>query len=89
MIDQEDVEIEVPSGMARGFKDAAPGLAGTGEFSFEVVGEGKGGMVRVKLSDLSFKTENKADKAYLDMVGENKAPAGLDDDYEDDGTDVA
>lgn len=85
---EDDVEIEVLASLARGLKDAAPGLSGTGEFSFEFAGEGKGGMVRLKLSDLVFKTENRADKSYRDMVGENKAPAGLDDDYEDDGTDV-
>lgn len=88
MIDHEDVEVVVPASLVvrRG---PTEGVAGKGSFSFRVVGEAGGGNVRVSLFHLGFETENRADKTYRDMVGENKAPEGLEDDLDDDdGTDV-
>lgn len=84
-----DIEIIYPAGPVAGFRGESKGLKGTGTFSFEVLAIDENGKVLVRLSDLSFKTESKADKTYREMVGENEAPAGLDDADEDDGTDVA
>lgn len=81
-----DVEISVPEMAHRKFSGDSTGLKGSGTFDFEVVGR-RGGTVKIKLENLTFSTENKADKSYRDLVGQNVAPAGLNDDL-DDGTDV-
>ncbi len=64
------------------------GAAGKGSFRFEVMSQRKGGNVLVHLTGVSFEFENKADKTYRDLVGENAAPKTMVDDYDDD-TDVA
>lgn len=89
-VDGDALEARFPAMMARAFRGESQGLSGIGAFSFKVLENEKDGKVLVRLEDISFKTENRADKTYREMVGENAKPKGFeDDDDEDDGTDVA
>lgn len=78
-----------PTVIFRSFAGDSKGMSGTGSFSFRVIEneKDKNGNVLVLLSDISFKTENAADRAYKDLIGENAKPKRQAD--EDDDTDVA
>jgi hypothetical protein len=79
-----------PTVIFRSFAGESKGMSGTGSFSFKVLEneKDKNGDVLVLLSDISFKTENMADRTYKDLIGENANPKRQVD-SEDDDTDVA
>lgn len=83
-----DLETLYPAMAVGKFRGESKGLKGTGTFSFEVLDGEKGGQVLLRLSEMAFKTENKADQSYKEMVGVNGDPAARDDGDEDDGTDI-
>lgn len=77
-----------PTMVFRSFAEDSKGMSGTGSFAFKVLASEKDGQVLVLLQDVSFKTENMADRTYKDLIGENANPkAQVDSD--DDDTDVA
>ncbi len=77
-----------PTMVFRSFVEDSKGMSGTGSFAFKVLASEKDGQVLVLLQDVSFKTENMADRTYKDLIGENANPkAQVDSD--DDDTDVA
>lgn len=71
----------------RAFAGESKGMSGTGSFAFQVIENERKGRVLVLLKDVSFKTENRADKAYRELIGENAAPKAQV--FEDDDTDIA
>ena len=77
-----------PTMVFRSFAEDSKGMSGTGNFAFKVLESEKDGKVLVLLQDISFKTENMADRAYKDLIGENANPKAQVDN-EDDDTDVA
>lgn len=77
-----------PTMVFRSFGEESQGMSGTGSFAFKVIESEKDGKVLILLQDLSFKTENMADRTYKDLIGENANPKAQVDN-EDDDTDVA
>ena len=63
------------------------GSTGSGSFKFEVSDQTNGGNVLVHLIGVLFEFENKADKSYRDLIGENTNPKAQVEN-EDDGIDV-
>lgn len=78
-----------PTMVFRSFAEDSKGMSGTGTFDFKVMESEKDGKVLVLLKDISFKTENMADRTYKDLIGENANPKTQVDNEDDDGTDVA
>lgn len=77
-----------PAMVFRSFANDSKGMGGTGSFAFKVMESEKDGKVLVLLQDVSFKTENMADRTFKDLIGENANPKRQVD-GEDDDTDVA
>lgn len=77
-----------PTMVFRSFANDSKGMGGTGSFAFKVMESEKDGKVLVLLQDVSFKTENMADRTFKDLIGENANPKRQVD-SEDDDTDVA
>lgn len=76
-----------PTMVFRSFAEDSKGMSGTGTFDFKVIESEKDGKVLVLLKDISFKTENMADRTYKDLIGENANPKAQVEN-EDDGIDV-
>lgn len=87
--DERPRTLEVTTDEFPALGNAQDGQRGTGKFNFVVQGGEHAGRATILVEELSLDTENTADKALKDMVGDTaNPPKDHDEEDEDDRTDV-